>query len=59
MEIDYRYQLKPSSHRLEKKKEKEKRERERERERDRVRVEELQARYEAKQKLIQMREMKI
>jgi hypothetical protein len=41
MEIDYKYQLKPSSHRLEKKKEKEKREREKKPQKERSRIAEL------------------
>lgn len=59
MEIDYRYQLKPSNARLEKKKEKEKLERMRERERERLKQEEIQAKIQAKLELMRQRELRI
>ena len=50
MAIDYRHQLKSSSHRQEKRKEKEKRERERELERERARQREINARLTDREK---------
>jgi hypothetical protein len=51
MEIDFRNQLKPSTHRHEKKKEKERRERDRQREQEILRQLEIATKFQQKQAL--------
>ena len=59
LDLDYRHQLKPRSHRLEKRKERERKLREIERERELIRQLEIQARLHAKTEAQRAREQRI